>query len=105
MSDYTEQSEGFEINLTLEPEYEQPDWDFESEQQKQDLLDKIESGELLWFVAKVTASKCGVELAVDYIGGCCYKSIDDFIENSGYYEDMKQTCINNAKEKILELVK
>ena len=31
-----------------------------------------------WFVAKVTAWKDGIELAAEYLGGCCYTTVDEF---------------------------
>jgi hypothetical protein len=67
------------------------------------IIDNIESGKWLWFIAKVTASKCGVELAETYLSGCCYESKEDFIENSGYYDDMVKEVTEAAQLKILEL--
>lgn len=101
---YTETQEGFEINLYLLPEEETPDWDFESAEEKEELLHKIENGQLLWFVAKVTASKAGVELGVDYLGGCCNKNMKEFIAD-GYYADMKAEAIYEAHLKLKALIK
>lgn len=101
---HTEIQDGFEINLYALPEYDSPDWDFENEEEKAQLLKRIDRGQVLWFCAKVTASKAGVELGSDYLGGCCYDSIEQFTSD-GYYADMKATAINEAKAKIQELTK
>ncbi len=102
---HTELYDGFTINTYTTWEDMQPDWDFESEEDKQEILEKIDNGSLLWFVAKVTASKNGVELAQDYLGGCCYEYVSDFIEESnGYYADMRSRVIEEAKQTIAKLV-
>ena len=31
-----------------------------------------------WFVAKVTAWKDGIEFAAEYLGGCCYETVEEF---------------------------
>jgi hypothetical protein len=100
---HTLEKDGFKIDLYFLQEYEEPDWDFETEEEKQELLEDINCGNLLWFCAKVTASKKGIELAKDYLGGCCYKSVRDFVENSGYFDDMVETVITEADNKIHEL--
>jgi len=62
-----------------------------------DTIRKIERGTLQWFVAKVTAFEPdGTELGEDYLGGCIYKDLDDFIENSMYFKDMVAEAIQNG---------
>ena len=67
-----------------------------------DICDKIDRGVYQWFCAKVTASKAGVELADDYLGGCLYETWRDFL-NDGYCEDMRATVVALAKDKLAEL--
>lgn len=107
--DHTENNGNYRYCLYLLPEYDKPDWDFESEEDEQETLRKIDSGALLWFCAKVTfeAKMLGkwVELGADHLGQCCYASIEDFI-NDGYYTDMKAIALELAKvarTNILEL--
>ena len=104
MTVHTEQFEGFTITLDLLDEDHSPDWDFENEEDRADTLRKIDNGSLLWFVAKVTASKNGIDLATDYLGGCCYESVAEFL-TGGYYEDMRSTVVNDAREAIKGLLK
>lgn len=92
--------DGYEIKLEMTPETDAPDWDFESEADRLEVLRKIDAGVYLWFVARVSAWRDGEELACDYLGGCCYDSVDDFIYNSGYYEDMVATVVQSAQEKV-----
>ncbi len=102
--DYTEEREGFTITLECLPEHDAPGWDFESEEEKQELFRKIDNGVLLWFCAKVSAHKHGILLASDYLGGCCYDDINQFL-NDVYYQDMVGMVINEAKQAIVELNK
>ena len=98
----TKKINGFDITFSIAPEDILPDWDFETDADRHELLRKIDNGTLLWFVAKVTASKNGIELASDYLGGCCYESTDEFIEDA-YYFDMVQNVITEAIDAIAKL--
>ena len=100
---HTEEFDGFVIALDLEPEHEAPDWDFESDEDRDETMRKIENGTYLWFMAKVTASKNGIVLATEYLGGCCYESVAAFIEPDGYYTDMRATVADEAKAAIAKL--
>lgn len=97
------QQDGFRITLELLPEHESPDWDFESEEEKQDLFRRIEQGDILWFVAKVTASRLGIELGTDYLGGCCYGSVEEFLHPDGYFPDMVDEAIAEARKTLAVL--
>lgn len=96
------EKDGFTVRLELLPEFEGPDWDFESEEERADLIRKIEQGALLWFCARVSAWKAGVELGVDYLGGCCYDSVSDFVGGE-YFADMVDSAVAEARTKITAL--
>ena len=100
---HTEVREGFEIKLYLLPEFDELDWDFESEDDRLEVLRKINNGTYMWFCAKVTASREGVELAADYLGACCYGSVAEFIAPNGHYTDMCSTVIIEAKAVLTKL--
>jgi hypothetical protein len=100
---HTAQVAGFDIELAMQPETYQPDWEFHTEAERQQLLEDIDSGNMLWFAARVTASKAGVVLSKDYLGGCCYESIEDFMEPGGYYTSMLESAIEQARDKLAEL--
>lgn len=100
---HEEEYNGFNIILELSPETDAPDWDFEDEAERKKLFEDIENGNLLWFVARVAAQKDGITLGDDYLGGCCYKDAQDFIDNSGHYNDMRDIAINRQCDKMLRL--
>ena len=97
--------ENFDIYFSAEPEYESIEGLFpdDSKEQVTDTVNKIESGDLVYFCAKVTAFKNGIELASDYLGGCIYESEQSFIDSSDYFPDMVNTAVRESKEMISSL--
>lgn len=102
---HTEQHEGFVIKLYTAPEEDSPKDYFASGDAAADaeILRNIEEGLYEWFVVKVTASKAGIELGEDYLGGCCYSSVAGFMTPGGYWPDMRSQVIESAKAKLIEL--
>lgn len=96
---YSEEHEGFKVRLYLEEADYSPRDGFGDDD---DVLSKIADGTYLWFTAHVTASKNGVELGHDYLGGCCYESADSF-RACGYWNDMRDTAIAEARQVIARL--
>lgn len=72
------------------------------EQTAKDIEEKLEYTVWAWCVVCVKAKYKGLE-ATDYLGGCNYENEEDFIKNSGYYEDMKQTAYNDLIQQIKDL--
>ena len=68
-----------------------------------ELVSKVNRGEMTWFVARVDACKCGIELASDILGGCLYADPMDFVRDNDYYADMKASVIEQASVKLVEL--
>ena len=101
---HEESVNGFDIKFYALPEDMHPRNCFDdSVTDISELCDKIDRGLYAWFVAKVTASKNGIELASDYLGGCLYESCQQFVKDNDYYFDMKQTVIHEAMQNIIEL--
>ena len=75
----------------------------ESEEQIKDMVKKIDRGDLTWFIAKVSAYKCGIELASDIVGCCLYSDPLEFVRDNDYYADMKERVIEQASVKLVEL--
>jgi len=65
------------------------------------VISSLESGNLwAWCCVKVTAFIDGIDLeGVDYLGGCSYKSENDF-KRGGYWKDMKQQAKNDLLTQI-----
>jgi hypothetical protein len=97
---HTEEREGFRIQFLAAPEDEDPNDHFDDDGETARM---ISEGNYDWFIAQVTASKGGVTLGVEYLGGCCYESAGDFIRNSGYYEDMVAEAIAQARNTLSDL--
>lgn len=84
---YTFKTARFTVTLAVAPEYETPDWDdCEAE------IEKINAGELAWFVARVKIECDGREVGVDYLGGCCYESVDQFRRDNYFYAMVRSAC-------------
>jgi hypothetical protein len=68
-----------------------------------EISQKIDDGDYVWFIAKVTASKHGTELAEDYLGGNLYENEKQFVTEDGYYADMRESVFRQA-EAIIDLL-
>ena len=100
---HEETVDGFDIVLHTTGETEPPDWDFESEEDRAETMRKIDDGTWDYFIARVTASKHGIVLGTDYLGGCCYDSVSQFVEDGDYYKGMVQEAIEEARETLEKL--
>jgi hypothetical protein len=96
---HTFTKDGFDIRFAVFPELTHPNDRFDDDG---DTARAIAAGDYEWFVAMITASKNGVELADEYLGGCCYASFDDFTQ-CDYFHDMVETAIDVAKQTIAAL--
>ena len=96
---HTEVRDGFDIAFYALPEDTNPADCFDIEPDDR-TLELIENGTYDWFIAKVTASKAGVELGADYLGACCYDSAGDFVKSGDYYDSMVDEAICQARARI-----
>ena len=99
----TRERDGFEVALHFAPEDDAPEGHFATGDDAADayLCESIRCGDLLWFVARVTASRAGVALGTSYLGCCCYDSSAQFIDNS--YDDMADDAIAEARAMLAKL--
>jgi hypothetical protein len=98
---HTEQYKGFDVSFYATHEHMHPRDSFDdSVTDIDELCNKINNGDYVWFVAKVTASKHGIELADDYLGGCLYENEKQFITEDGYYADMRESVVKEAVANI-----
>lgn len=97
-----------EYDLSAEPEDMDPRREGFDEQALDFILGQLRRGNLWGWCSVCVEAKYttedGEEVAGrDYLGGCSYRSRQDFIENSGYYDDMKVEAYNDlchALEKL-----
>jgi hypothetical protein len=98
---HTEQYKGFDIKFYVTYEDMHPrDLFDDTVEDIKELCQKIDDGEYVWFIAKVTASKHGIELADDYLGGCLYDNEMQFVNEGDYYADMRETVVKEATANI-----
>ena len=96
----TEIVDGFTVRFYTAPEDLDPVGQFHDPKDVED----IREGRITWFSAVVEASKLGIVLATEYLGGCAYKDPADFVrESGGYYDDMRDTVIRQAREVLRQL--
>ena len=98
----TEDKDGFKIvfSVTHEDTHPRDLFDY-SEEEMAELCEKIDNGYYSWFIARVQAFRHDVLLADDYLGGLLYENCKDFAkESGGYYADMVDSVISQAKHKI-----
>jgi hypothetical protein len=63
------------------------------------IIDALNNGnEWAWCMVQVTAKYKGI-YGYDNLGGCSYKSKEDFMKD-GYFEDMKQVAFDNLIENL-----
>lgn len=101
---HSEDRDGFKIDFYALEDFSSPRDMFEDDEAAE-IIAQLEAGDLVQFTAKVTASKNGIELAADYLGGCIYADEKDFVNNECYYGDMVRTVIEEAKQAIIDLNK
>lgn len=89
----------FSFDLSLGPEIDSPDWDFESEDERAELFEKINDGRLLYFCARWRVKLDGATIAENYLGQCCYESAADFMKD-GYHRDMLAETIREARQSL-----
>ena len=65
----------------------------------------IDAGDMIHFCAKVTCSRGGIVLSCEYLDGCVYDTLEDFKNNSDYYDDMRATAVRGAIAAIIALQK
>jgi hypothetical protein len=98
---HTEDTQGFHVvfSVTHEDSHPKDCFDYEEEEMLE-LCDKIDRGVYSWFAARVEAYKNGVLLGSDFLGGCLYDTPMQFVTESGYYSDMVDSAVNEAKNTL-----
>jgi hypothetical protein len=95
----TETVDGFDIVFSVTPDTDDP-WDHDDDEET---AAAIADGRYAWFIARVEAKRRGITLGVDYLGGCCYDSPQQFVECGDYYNDMVKTAVAEARDIIKKL--
>ena len=94
------------IELTAEAETDSPDMLFDwSVDSREEVLEKINNGTWLWFMATVSVihKPTGLTLGEDFLGGCCYESLEQFAQPGGYVRSMTSEAISEARNNMERL--
>jgi hypothetical protein len=78
----------FEVLGQVAPEEMNPADDFDNPAD----VEAIQSGEIDWFQVRVVVTKDGHEIGSDYLGGCAYKSVQDFFKEHRDRDPMNRNC-------------
>lgn len=66
-----------------------------------EILGRLESGdEWAWANVLVEVTLESGETGVAYLGGCSYANERDFVENSGYFDEMVQEALKDAFDQV-----
>lgn len=81
------------VEYRIESFYDYPDLQFMDIEAKTAVEMKLLSGELQSFCVRVDIIINGVTLGTDWLSGCLYQDLQEFIDTIGYFQDM----IKNVK--------
>lgn len=111
MAKVTRKSKGLVIRFNPEPEFESPENCFDSgdvtvdKKMVAEIVRRALNGDpYAWFCAHVRVTYCDTLTADTYLGCCSYDSMRDFIDNSGYYNDMVDECIADINAQLSKLI-
>lgn len=103
----TYEQEGFTINIYAEEETIRlgEQFEFNGEELKE-IYKKLNNYQMVYFMAKWTASKAGIELGTSYLGCCLYDNYEGFLNDclAGVFDDCVETAINEAKKALPKLI-
>ena len=97
-----ESKEGFNITLRALNEDHPIDDNLMEADLIAELIEQVESGELMYFCACISVSKAGVELGTSYLG-CCFENNLEGFKTSGYLDQMIDEAMDEAKGILIEL--
>jgi len=101
-------NENYYLELYFEPTYVSLEETFEDIDNLSEIIFGVSHGNLQFFDAVMIMgylqdTGLEVQLSHDTLGECVYKDVNDFIENSGYYNDMKNNCIISCIDLVNQM--
>lgn len=98
---------GFEIYFEALPENSnlEEQWSDSDADHKNVIIEKVHSGEMVLFCARVTAERYGVVLAMDHAGLCVYNNYKEFyaVKTRSHFNAMADTVVKEAKRSLEKL--
>jgi len=62
-----------------------------------DFIDKVHTGDAVWFMAKITVFKSASKAGDAYLGCCGYSSFEEFLTSSDYLPQMISDALEEAE--------
>lgn len=91
----------FTIRFDALPESDPLDMTFDSDLWPlSEMAEEIENGHSVYFCARVRVSAHGIDLGEDYLGCCLYRDYSEFVTDDGYYPDMVETALTEARAAL-----
>jgi hypothetical protein len=100
----TRTQDNFNIIIDYTEEDSTPNDTYSECEDMNQILDDIESGNLKWFLLRVRALRCGIELGAEYLGANLYKNVEDILtDDPGLIQDLIDSAIKQARETLAKL--
>lgn len=96
------ENKNYEIVARFYPEQMDPKGQFSDPRDARKILNRLEKEDhSAWFMVEVEVSLKDTSIkASDHLGGCSYKSFDDFIDSDDYYQDMVSQATSELELKM-----
>lgn len=79
--------------------------DAEDKRVEDEIIERLDNGDVwAWAAVEVCGQWCGLEVS-EFLGCCCYQDENDFVNNSGYFDDMRAEVIDGLVSRAEEIVK
>lgn len=92
------------VTLSYEPEHTFIGDHFDDQETIDQITEEWENGnDWAWCNIAVTVHYMGLT-SVQYLGCCSYESEEDFVDNSGYYDDMGREAIAEIIEQVESII-
>lgn len=78
----------YTVALEVAPEDMDPADSFEFPED----IEAVRSGAVEWFTARVAVYRDGAEVAADYLGGCAYRTFEEFYTSHRDPDPMNRNC-------------
>ena len=88
------------VEYRIESFYDYPDLQFMAPEHRTKVESQLLSGELQSFCVRVDLIINGVTLGTDWLSGCIYKDLQEFIDTIGYFQDMVRNVQLYARSNI-----
>ena len=88
------------VEYRIESFYDYPDLSFMRPEVKEKVERRLLTGEIQSFCVRVDLIMYGVTLGTDWLSGCMYKDLKEFVDTIGYFQDMVRNVQYYARDNL-----